>query len=102
MEETLLPSDFESQFDEPLLKFSNDKTTDGTIPACKLSNIITDENGILADDLSRNVEHEPPVDEDCNVSSIPAVTPYVPDTPSLEEQLTQKLLQERADTDLGI
>ena len=61
VEETLLPSDFESQFDEPLLKFSNDETTDNTIPTCKPSNIITGENRILANDLSRNVERGPPI-----------------------------------------
>ena len=37
VEDTLLPSDFESQFDEPLLKFSNDETTDITIPDLQVS-----------------------------------------------------------------
>ena len=101
MEDTLLPSDFESQFDEPLLKFSNDETTDNTIPNLQVSDTTAVENRILANDLSRNVEHVPPNDRGRNVSSTPAVSPNVTETPSNEELLTQKLLQERADTDLG-
>ena len=94
MEDTLLPSDFKSQFDEPLLKFSNDETTDNTIPNLQVSDTTADENRILANDLSRNVEHVPPNDDVQNVSSTPAVSPNVTETPSNEELLTQKLLQE--------
>ena len=64
---------------------------------------MTGQNRILANDLSRNVECVPPINRGYNVSSTLAVTPNVPDTPSTEELLsTQKLLQERADTDLGM
>ena len=102
VEDTLLPSDFESQFTEPLLKFSNNETTDKTIHTSQTSDIITGGNGILAYDLSRNVERVPPADDVHSVSSTPAVSPNVPETPSSEELLTQKLLQERADTDMGM
>ena len=100
MEDTLLPSDFESQFDEPLLKFSNDETTDNTIPNLQVSDTNAVENRILANDLSRNIKRVPPNDNRQIVSSTPAVSPSVTETPSNEELLTQKLLQERADTDL--
>ena len=57
---------------------------------------------MLAFDLSRNAGCVPPDADVRIVPSIPAVSRTMPETPSNEELLTQSLLQERADADLGI
>ena len=99
VEDKLHPSDFESKFNELLLKFHDDNTTDSTIPDLQVSDTNAVENRILATDLSRDVEHSPPNDDVQKVSSTLAVLPNVTETPSNEELIIQKLLQEKADTD---